>query len=153
MFTNYWLTETERDADGYVEEKLNNALRKKLDILEVKRETELKEKLRKEESEKKNSKQKGKNLRVSKEEDIDLKKKQQRKPSLIDEERKLHEAYQLILREHHRRVNQRVRKKLGSVAAFASSSRHAQDCPCLLTHKKGDICKGMINRLGQRLIS
>ena len=43
--------------------------------------------------------------------------KRRRKP-LLEEEREIHEAYQLLLSEHNRRVKKRVKQKLATVTAL-----------------------------------
>ena len=44
---------------------------------------------------------------------LDQMKKRQKSPQ--DEEREVHEAYQILLAEHHRRVKQRMRKKIQTI--------------------------------------
>ena len=41
-----------------------------------------------------------------------------KKKTLCQEERDIHEAYQLLLAEHHKRVKQRVKQKISTVAAL-----------------------------------
>ena len=44
-----------------------------------------------------------------------VKKKRQ---TLLDQEIELHEAYQLILKEHHKKVKRRVQKKLAAISTM-----------------------------------
>ena len=116
-----------------MEKTLSQALTKKLGIIEIKRQTEQKEKARLEKIEKESipipqrkrrasiatirlekeprniNTQLVNNSLVGKEEKLPS-----RRNSLVDQERKLHEAYQFVLGEHYKKVNQR-RKSLHSV--------------------------------------
>ena len=116
-----------------VEKTLSQALTKKLGIIEIKRQTEQKEKARLEKIEKESlpipqrkrrasiatirlekeprniNTQLVNNSLVGKEEKLPS-----RRNSLVDQERKLHEAYQFVLGEHYKKVNTR-RKSLHSV--------------------------------------
>ena len=64
--------------------------------------------------------------------------KPSKKKSLIDEERILHEAYQMILGEHHKKVRQRMKlssmlisSNLDSDISLSTVSNSQQRCPCL----------------------
>ena len=90
---------------------MNNAFRRKMSLVETKREVEQKEKIR---IEKLDAKEKGKKQKKGMKRSkslavIETKKAPRRlsERSFIDEERRLHEAYQLLLGEHHRRVKRR----------------------------------------------
>ena len=126
---NFQFVENDKDKEGQLEGKLNNAFRRKMSLVETKREVEQKEKIRLEKQdaiEKGKKKKKGmkrsKSLAV-----IETKKAPRRlsERSFIDEERRLHEAYQLLLGEHHRRV-----KRRGSTPVSVLSTDR-QQCQCL----------------------
>ena len=145
------ISETEKErSDNYFEDKLNHALGKKLGIIEIKREAELKEKekIKKDDSKdntKKSSSPKQRRRRASIAY-MGTEKEPKRnnsyaihKNSLIDQERRLHEAYQLILGEHHKRLNQRhgsVQFELDATQSLASISLSHQPCPCLLNVRR-----------------
>ena len=153
LSTYYLYTETKREMDGIVEDRLNNALQSKLSLVEMKREAEQKEKNRLgklEVKEKGNARKKSKQRRASIAcMDTEIETRKIRKKSLIDEERNLHEAYQLLLGEHHRIMNQRVRHGSISVPINSTSNltisaepqTHHQ-CHCLLKPKQDNNCKG-----------
>ena len=144
------ILENEKERhENYVEEKLNQALGKKLGIIEIKREAELKEKEKLEKNEskektKKSSSPKQRRRRASiayigTEKEPRKSNSYLHKNSLIDQERKLHEAYQLILAEHHKRLNQRhgsVQFELEATKSLASISLSHQPCPCLLNVRR-----------------
>ena len=105
----------------YVKEKLSEALQEKIEAIEAEREKEEAEKkklenMTKKQREKYEMMQKKKNKNVVK------------KKSSIQVEREAHEAYQLVLSEHYRRVKQRVKQKtktlglLGVNAALMAKS-------------------------------
>ena len=116
-----------------MEKTLSQALTKKLGIIEIKRQTEQKEKARLEKLEKESMPMPQRKRRASIA-TIRLEKEPRksstplmnnslvaieeklpsRRNSLVDQERKLHEAYQFVLGEHYKKVNQR-RKSLHSV--------------------------------------
>ena len=116
-----------------VEKTLSQALTKKLGIIEIKRQTEQKEKARLEKLEKESMPMPQRKRRASIA-TIRLEKEPRksstplmnnsllaieeklpsRRNSLVDQERKLHEAYQFVLGEHYKKVNTR-RKSLHSV--------------------------------------
>ena len=148
IFHSILETEKER-SDNYFEDKLNHALGKKLGIIEIKREAELKEKekVKKDESKdktKKSSSPKQRRRRASiaymgTEKEPRRNNSYLHKNSLIDQERRLHEAYQLILGEHHKRLNQRhgsVQFELDATQSLASISLSHQPCPCLLNVRR-----------------
>ena len=116
-----------------MEKTLSQALTKKLGIIEIKRQTEQKEKARLEKIEKESIPMPQRKRRASiatirlekepKKSNTPLmnnslvakeEKMPSRRNSLVDQERKLHEAYQFVLGEHYKKVNQR-RKSLHSV--------------------------------------
>ena len=126
---------------------MNQALTKKLGVIEIKREAEIKEK---EKLEKNDSKEKSKKSSSPKQRRrrasiayIGTEKESRKnsstflyRNSLIDQERKLHEAYQLILAEHHKRLNQRhgsIQYELEGARRLSSFSLSHQPCPCLRT--------------------
>ena len=116
-----------------MEKTLSQALTKKLGIIEIKRQTEQKEKARLEKIEKESMPMPQRKRRASIA-TIRLEKEPRksstplmnnsllaieeklpsRRNSLVDQERKLHEAYQFVLGEHYKKVNTR-RKSLHSV--------------------------------------
>ena len=118
-----------------VEKTLSQALTKKLGIIEIKRQTEQKEKARLEKIEKESipipqrkrrasiatirleKEPRKNNTPLMKNSLVDIaipEKLPSRRNSLVDQERKLHEAYQFVLGEHYKKVNTR-RKSLHSV--------------------------------------
>ena len=125
----FQFVENDKDKDGQLEGRLNNAFRRKMSLVETKREVEHKEKIRLEkEDAKEKGKKKKKGVKRSKSLVVIETKKAPRKlseRSYIDEERRLHEAYQLLLGEHHRKV-----KRRGSTPASVLSTDR-QQCQCL----------------------
>ena len=100
-----------------------------MSLVETKREVVQKEKIRIEKQDaKEKGKKKKKGMKRSKSLAVIETKKAPRRlseRSFIDEERRLHEAYQLLLGEHHRRV-----KRRGSTPVSVSSTDR-QQCQCL----------------------
>ena len=122
-----------------IEETLKKALGRKLSVIEIKREVELKEKL---EKKKEDTYLKARRKRRASIACIGTEKEQRKtrsssdKKSFLNQERKLHEAYQLIIGEHHRKLNQRRRSvqiSLDSkeIERFRSISLSYQPCHCL----------------------
>ena len=95
-----------------VKEKLSEALRKKIEEIEEQRVKEQEEKNR---IEKMTKKEKEK-LKLK-----EARKNKAKKKTPIQEERDAHEAYQLILSEHHRRVKQRVKQKSRTLGLLNAS--------------------------------
>ena len=123
---------------------MNQALRKKLGVIEIKREAELKEKERVEKNETKEKtkidpspKQRRRRATIANiGTEMEPRKNYSGRNSLIDQERRLHEAYQLILGEHHKRLNQRhgsvVQFEMeASIKSLPPISLSHQPCPCL----------------------
>ena len=121
MISDYFFTENEWGNGVYVKEKLSEALRVKIESIEEEREKEqaLAKKLE--------------NMTKKQREQYELKNKKKKnkvvkKKTTIQEEREAHEAYQLVLSEHYRRVKQRVRQKTKTLgllkveAAFKAKS-------------------------------
>ena len=105
------ISESDNTVEGsYVKDKLDNALRKKVDEIDEKR---IAEELEKAKFEKMTKKQKEQH-KLKQRGKIEYKKKK----TLCQEERDIHEAYQLLLAEHHKRVKQRVKQKISTVAAL-----------------------------------
>ena len=126
---NLQFVENDKDKEGQLEGKLNNAFRRKMSLVETKREVEQKQKIK---LEKQDAKEKGKKSKKGMKRSkslavIETKKAPRRlsERSFIDEERRLHEAYQLLLGEHHRRV-----KRRGSTPVSVISTDR-QQCQCL----------------------
>ena len=72
----------------------------------------------------------------------EARKSKTKKKTPIQEERDAHEAYQLILLEHHRRVKQRVKQKsrtLGLLNAALKSKPSEDSSPDSDTDKHADI--------------
>ena len=125
----FQFVENDKDKEGQLEGKLNNAFRRKMSLVETKREVEQKQKIK---LEKQDAKEKGKKSKKGMKRSkslavIETKKAPRRlsERSFIDEERRLHEAYQLLLGEHHRRV-----KRRGSTPVSGLSTDR-QQCQCL----------------------
>ena len=129
---------------------MNKALQKKLGLIETKKEAEHLERTNTEKSKKEDKGKKGKHVKL-KSAGIAVMSTQlqpsskNRKQSLVDEERKLHESYQLILGEHHRRVHQRIKhgyiqvpSNTNSNATLSSDLQPHQQCHCFLKHSKQD---------------
>ena len=97
----------------YVRDKLNEALQVKIELLEKKKEEEQKElklieKMTKKEKEKHQKDQERKNNPV-----YGMNKK--KKKTFQEQERELHEAYQILLAEHYRKVKSRTKQKLRTI--------------------------------------
>ena len=97
----------------YVRDKLNEALQVKIELLEKKKEEEQKElklieKMTKKEKEKHQKEQERKNNPV-----YGMNKK--KKKTFQEQERELHEAYQILLAEHYRKVKSRTKQKLRTI--------------------------------------
>ena len=98
-------SETERENFSYVPNKLSKVLCVKLQRLEERKERDYLEKKRLEKEEKNGgSKKRKKSKRDAKEEFDKMAAKQ---INYIEQERSIHEAYQLILNEYYRKVRQR----------------------------------------------
>ena len=122
-----------------VEDTLKKSLARKLSVIEIKREVELREKL---EMNQEDTYSKARRKRRASIACIGTEKEQRKsrsssnKNSFLSQERKLHEAYQLIIGEHHRKLNQRRRSvqiDLDSkeIERFRSISLSYQPCHCL----------------------
>ena len=115
-----YFLENERENGVYVKEKLSEALRIKIESIEEERE--------KEAAEMKKLENMTKKQREKYEMQKKKKKKVVKKKTSIQEEREAHEAYQLVLSEHYRRVKQRVKHKTKTLgllrveAAFKAKS-------------------------------
>ena len=121
-----------------VEKTLNEALSKKLTLVEIKRKKEEKEKFDRIESV---STPKPRRKRRASIATMGLEKEPRKNYltskdiSLVDQERKLHEAYQLILGEHHKRLNQRrkstqIEMDPDALSSLQSLSLSNQQCHC-----------------------
>ena len=116
----FYFLENERENGVYVKEKLSEALRIKIESIEEERE--------KEAAEMKKLENMTKKQREKYEMQKKKKKKVVKKKTSIQEEREAHEAYQLVLSEHYRRVKQRVKQKTKTLgllrveAAFKAKS-------------------------------
>ena len=123
-----------QENDPVFDDKINTAFRNKQQKIEIRREKEIneikrkerKDKLRKKEPDdsddesKEKKKPKGRRKSIAVIEDTKELKKAANKISFVEEERKLHEAYQLILSEHVRRIEKmksRTSERRSSVIA------------------------------------
>ena len=106
--------EAGQESGGYVKDRLDEALRNKVDEIEEKRIAEEAEKAKFE----KMSKQQKDQYKLKNRAKLEKKKKK----TLFMEERDIHESYQLLLSEHHKRVKQRTKQKLAVVASLMSKS-------------------------------
>ena len=100
----------QQENDGYVGEQLNIRLFEKIQEIEAKRKKE-----QKQETKRGSKKGKGeqKNQSAPGAVGVDIKKSRGAKDvSLVDEERAIHEAYQVLLTEHHKRKAKRKRRAL-----------------------------------------
>ena len=111
-------SENDRENDMAVKEKLSEALQKKIHQIEQEREKVQEEKKR---IEKMTQKQKEKHQKQIKRKESQKKGLQGNKKTSIAVERDFHEAYQLILSEHHRRVKQRMKQKTRTLAVMKIS--------------------------------
>ena len=120
-----------------------------MSLVETKREVEQKEKIKLEKQDaKEKGKKKKKGMKRSKSLAIIETKKAPRRlseRSFIDEERRLHEAYQLLLGEHHRRV-----KRRGSTPVSVIPTDR-QQCQCL--SKASYECEGEGRYISSHCIS
>ena len=102
--------------DGeYLKVKLNDALRSKVDDIDERRQAEVAEKEKFEQMTKQQKQNHANKLRGK------LEKKN--KKTLFQEERDVHEAYQLLLSEHNTRVKQRMKQKISTVAALSRKAK------------------------------
>ena len=101
------ISETERENFNYVPKKLNKALFTKLQKLEEKKEAEYR--ARKQAEKESEPKRKGSKKKKSKKSNEEIEKAKIRQTNFVEQERAIHEAYQLILNEYYRKV--RGRKK------------------------------------------
>ena len=108
-------------------------------MIEIKREIELKDKLEKNQNDTYSTTRRKRRASIA---SIGTEKEQRKnkstsnKNSFMNQERKLHEAYQLIIGEHHRKLNQRRRSvQIGldskEIERLRSISLSYQECPCL----------------------
>jgi hypothetical protein len=104
----------EDDESGYVKSKLDSALRAKVDEIEELKKQEEDEK-RKFEKMTKKEKEIYKTKNAGRLDKNGLKK---RRKTLLQQEIDLHEAYQLLLAEHRRKVTTRAKKKMSAVCAL-----------------------------------
>ena len=98
--------ETERENFNYVPKKLNKALFQKLQKIEEKKEAEYRER---KQAEKLLEQAKGPKGKKSKQLKQDMEKTNLKKTNFVEQERNIHESYQLILNEYYRKV--RARRK------------------------------------------
>ena len=111
IYFDIFCSESDKTKAGeYVKDKLDDALRKKVDEIDDKRVLEEAEKERLEKMTKKQKEQHKQKSRGK----IEYKKKK----TLHQEERDIHEAYQLLLSEHSKRVKQRTKQKLATITAL-----------------------------------
>ena len=135
-----------------VEETLKKALGRKLSVIEIKREVELKEKLEMKQEDtysKARRKRRASIACIGTEKELGKSKTSSNKNSFLSQERRLHEAYQLIIGEHHRKLNQRRKSvQIGldskEIERFRSISLSYQPCPCLHSIDQ-EGCKYFIN--------
>ena len=98
----------------YVKDRLDEALRNKVDEIEEKRIAEEAEKAKFE----KMTKQQKEQYKIKNRAKLEKKKKK----TLFMEERDVHESYQLLLSEHHKRVKLRTKQKLAVVASLMNKN-------------------------------
>ena len=101
-----------QDKDGYVAEALHTRLFERIQGIEIKRKKE-----QKNEAKKGKQKTKGQSKKqLATDEPIDTTKRTRAGPmSLVDEERAIHEAYQVLLTESHKRRAKRKRTAIKTV--------------------------------------
>ena len=97
-----------------MKDRLDEALRNKVDEIEEKKIAEEAEKAKFE----KMTKQQKDQYKLKNRVKLERKKKK----TLIMEEREIHESYQLLLAEYHKRVKQRTKQKLAVVASLMNKS-------------------------------
>ena len=108
------------DMEGsvYVKDKLDAALKAKVD--------EIKEQKREEEEEKKKfekmTKKENEIYRTKNAGRIDKNGLKKRRKTLVQQEMEFHEAYQLLLAEHKRKVIKRTKKKMSTVYALMKTN-------------------------------
>ena len=109
-----YLSETDKDREGqYLKNKLDESLRKKIEDIDEKRQAEEAERIK---IEKMNKKQQA--LYRKKKTTGEAEKKGIMKKPLFEQERDLHESYQIILSEHNKRVKQRTKQKVMMITAM-----------------------------------
>ena len=114
--------------------KLNEALRKKIEGIEREREKEKAEEKKLEEMTKvQREKFKRRSLKKSRKG-----KTKKSKKTAIEEEREVHEAYQLILSEYHRKAKHRVFQKTKGLGLLRTGSKKSkEDTSTDIDHKFG----------------
>ena len=98
----------------YVKHNLDAALKSKVDEIAEKKKQEEEEKNRFKKMTKK-EKEIYKTKNTGRIDENGLKKKRK---TLLEQEREIHEAYQMLLSEHNKKVRARTKKKLSAVTAF-----------------------------------
>ena len=109
-----YLLETDKDREGpYLKNKLDESLRRKIEDIDEKRQAEESERIKIEKMTKKQQAV----YRKKKTKGAAEKKGSTKKP-LFEQERDLHESYQIILSEHNKRVKQRTKQKINMITAM-----------------------------------
>ena len=109
-----YLLETDKDREGpYLKNKLDESLRRKIEDIDEKRQAEESERIK---IEKMTKKQQA--LYRKKKTNGEAEKKGNTKKPLFEQERDLHESYQIILSEHNKRVKQRTKQKINMITAM-----------------------------------
>ena len=109
-----YFIETDKDREGpYLKNKLDESLRKKIEDIDEKRQAEESERIK---IEKMTKKQQA--LYRKKKTNGAAEKKGSTKKPLFEQERDLHESYQIILSEHNKRVKQRTKQKVMMITAM-----------------------------------
>ena len=111
----------EQENDGYVGEQLNVRLFEKIQEIEAKRKKEQKQEVKR--GSKKGKKEDQKN-QLAHGAVGGANKKSRGVTSLVDEERAIHEAYQVLLTEHHKR---RAKRKRGALQRLKKEEALQQD--------------------------
>ena len=111
----------EQENDGYVGEQLNVRLFEKIQEIEAKRKKEQKQEVKR--GSKKGKKEVQKN-QLAHGAIGGANKKSRGATSLVDEERAIHEAYQVLLTEHHKR---RAKRKRGALQRLKKEEALKQD--------------------------
>ena len=108
------------DGDSeYVKHNLDAALKSKIDDIADKKEQEEEEKKRFAKMTKK-EKEIYKNKNTGRLDENGLKK---RRKTLLEQEREVHEAYQMLLSEHNKKVRTRTKQKVKAVTALMKMSK------------------------------
>ena len=101
--------ETFREKSDYIKKKLDDALKIRLDDIEARREAKRQKEINKRKSKKNKNKNCHRKFKIIKQ--FDVNDSRNKKLSLTQEERKVHEAYQMLLSEYPKRIRMHLRHK------------------------------------------